>query len=302
MQLFTNNFFAMGTRCETQLFAANPNAAARAVATVQADVDRLEALYSRYRDTSYLSRINRVAATGGSITVDDETAHLLDYAATCHAESQGLFDITSGVLRRAWNFKGGGLPQRHVVEQLLQHVGWHKLRWRSPVLEFPEPGLELDFGGVVKEYAADRAATLCREQGIDHALINLGGDIRVVGPHPDGSPWRVAIRDPRRSDGVLQTLELFSGALASSGDYERCIEIDGTRYGHILNPLTGWPVRHMAAVSVAADFCVVAGSAATIGMLLEENGAEWLRQLGLPHMWMDVNGTSGGALRGQTPN
>lgn len=295
----------MGTRCETQLYANTADQAARAAAAVQADVDRLEALYSRYRDTSFLSRINGVAATGGSIDVDAETAHLLDYAATCHAESGGLFDITSGILRRAWNFKSGKLPAAQEVQTLLRHVGWDKLRWHSPhTLEFPEPGLELDFGGVVKEYAADRAATICREHGAEHALINLGGDIRVAGPHPDGSPWRIAIRDPRQPDAVLQTLQLFCGALASSGDYERCIDINGVRYGHILNPLTGWPVRHMAAVSVAADFCVVAGSAATIGMLLEEKGAEWLRQLGLPHTWVDVNGTCGGALaaRGQTTN
>ncbi len=297
MKLYTHCFQAMGTRCETQLYAKTADTAARASAAVQADVERLEALYSRYRDTSFLSQINRVAAAGGSIDVDAETAHLLDYAATCHAESGGLFDITSGVLRRAWNFKSGALPEKQAVETLLQSVGWNKLRWRSPHrLEFPQPGLELDFGGVVKEYAADRAATLCREHGAEHALVNLGGDIRVAGPHPDGSPWRIAIRDPRKAEGVLQTLELFSGALASSGDYERCIEIDGLRYGHILNPLTGWPVRHMAAVSVAADFCVVAGSAATIGMLLEEKGAEWLRQLGLPHVWVDVDGETGGTL------
>ena len=297
MQLYTHSFQAMGTRCETQLYAKGAEPAARAAAAVQADVERLEARYSRYRDTSFLSRINRVAASGGSIAVDAETAHLLDYAATCHAESGGLFDITSGVLRRAWNFKSGQLPEPHAVQTLLGHVGWNKLRWHSPhTLEFPEPGLELDFGGVVKEYAADRAATLCREHGAEHALINLGGDIRVAGPHPDDSPWRIAIRDPRTAGSVLQTLELFSGALASSGDYERCIEIDGVRYGHILNPLTGWPVRHMAAVSVAADFCVVAGSAATIGMLLEHKGAQWLQQLGLPHIWLDVNGSCGGAL------
>lgn len=296
MNLYTHSFQAMGTRCETQLYAKSNDQAARVAAIVQADVERLEALYSRYRTTSFLSDINRVAARGGSIDVDAETAHLLDYAATCFEESGGLFDITSGVLRRAWNFKSGQLPKPEAVQELLRHVGWNRLRWRSPhTLEFPEPGLELDFGGVVKEYAADRAATLCREHGAGHALINLGGDIRVAGPHPDGSPWRVAIRDPRKPDGVLQTLELFSGALASSGDYERCIEIKGLRYGHILNPLTGWPVRHMAAVSVAADFCVVAGSAATIGMLLEDKGSEWLRQLGLPHGWVDVDGNCGGS-------
>lgn len=296
MKLFTHTFHAMGTRCETQLYAPGAEVAARIAAAIQADVERLEAKYSRYRDTSFLSEVNRIAASGGTIAVDDETAHLLDYAATCHTESNGLFDITSGVLRGAWNFKSGVVPERAHIDALLQHVGWHRLRWRSPVLEFPEPGLELDFGGIVKEYAADRAATLCREHGCAHALINLGGDIRVAGPHPDGSPWRIAIRDPRRADGVLRQVELAAGALASSGDYERCIEIDGVRYGHILNPRTGWPVRHLAAVSVAADFCVIAGSAATIAMLFERSGPEWLQQLGLPHVWVDVGGGCGGSL------
>lgn len=296
MKQYDHTFQAMGTRCTTQLHAAGPEQAARAAAAVQADIERLEAAYSRYRSDSLLSRINQVAAAGGSITVDAETAHLLDYAATCHAESGGLFDITSGVLRRAWNYRAQQLPDPQLVQQLLQHVGWHKLRWRNPVLEFPEPGLELDLGGVVKEYAADRAASLCHAHGIEHGLINLGGDLRSAGPHPDGSPWRIAIRAPREHDAVLQTLDLFSGALASSGDYERCIVIDGVRYGHILDPRTGWPVRHLAAVSVIADFCVVAGSAATIGMLLDAQGPQWLRQLGLPHLWVDVNGKRGGNL------
>jgi FAD:protein FMN transferase len=297
MKLYEHSFHAMGTRCETQLYAVHAEQAARAAAAVQADVERLEALYSRYRDDSLLSRINRLAANGGSISVDAETAHLLDYAATCYKESQGLFDITSGVLRRVWNFKSQQLPDAHAVRELLRNVGWQRLRWNSPVLEFPHAGVELDFGGIVKEYAADRAATLCRSNDVEHALINLGGDIRVAGPHPDGSPWRIGIRDPRNG-GVLQTLELFSGALASSGDYERCIVIDGLRYGHILNPVTGWPVQHMAAVSVVADYCVIAGSAATIGMLLDSDGAAWLRQLGLPHLWVDVNGNCGGGFGG----
>jgi thiamine biosynthesis lipoprotein len=200
------------------------------------------------------------------------------------------------VLRRAWDFKSGRLPERARVAALLAQVGWHRLRWHAPLLEFPEPGLELDFGGIVKEYAADRAATLCCERGVAHALINLGGDIRVVGPHPDGSPWRIAIRDPRHPNGVLRTLELAQGALASSGDYERCIELDGKRYGHILDPRSGWPVRHMAAVSVLAELCVVAGSAATIGMLKDAEGPAWLQQLGVPHLWVDVSGACGGDL------
>jgi thiamine biosynthesis lipoprotein len=127
-------------------------------------------------------------------------------------------------------------------------------------------------------------------------VVNLGGDIRVIGPRGDGSPWRVGIRDPRRRDGLLRMLTVYEGAVASSGDYERCMVIDNVRYGHILNPKTGWPVRHLAAVTVVGDFCVVAGSASTIAMLKEADGVDWLSQLSLPHIWVDVHGASGGSL------
>lgn len=296
LQLFRYAFKAMGSPCEIQLFAEDEILAKHAANTAIADVERLEAFYSRYRSSSFLSAINRVAATGGSIAVDDETAGLLNYAAICYEQSDGLFDISSGILRRAWRFDSGGLPDQLLIESLLEKVGWHKLRWNPPLLEFSIAGMELDFGGVVKEYAADRAASLCRDAGTLHGVINLGGDIKIIGPRGDGSPWRIGVRDPRNKDQTIRTLFLHEGALASSGDYERCIVANGIRYGHILNPKTGWPVRHLAAVSVVGDFCVVAGSASTIAMLKEENGAAWLGDLGLPHLWVDVHGKAGGSL------
>ncbi|MDP1950278.1 MAG: FAD:protein FMN transferase [Nitrosomonas sp.] len=286
----------MGTPCAVQLYAKTQAEAKRAADRAIADVRRLEAMYSRYRDDSLLSEINRIAAVGGSITVDAETAGLLDYAATCYQQSDGLFDITSGILRQAWNFKSGKIADEAVIHNLLDRIGWEKLRWQSPVLAFPAIGMEIDFGGVVKEYAVDRAAALCREMDIRHGIVNLGGDIKVIGPHADGRPWRVGIRHPRQTDAVLETLQLHQGALASSGDYERCIRLKGVRYGHVLNPKTGWPVRRMAAVSVVGDFCVVAGSAATIAMLKEDAGPAWLNALGLPHLWVDVAGKVGGSL------
>lgn len=286
----------MGTPCEIQLYALTEIKAQCTANAVIADIQRLEAAYSRYRDNSFLSEINRVAANGGSITVDNETAGLLDYADTCYRESGELFDITSGILRRAWDFKSNQLPDEAVIQALLDKIGWHKLRWLSPILEFPLAGMEIDLGGVVKEYAVDRAATICWERGIQHGMVNLGGDIKIIGPHVDGSPWRIGIRHPRQPDALLQTLELYSGALASSGDYERCITVNNVRYGHVLNPKTGWPVTRMAAVSVAADFCVIAGSTSTIGMLKDQQGKKWLEQLGLPHLWVDVEGQIGGSL------
>lgn len=286
----------MGSPCELQLYAADDAAAQRAIAAVVADVERLEQLYSRYRESSFLSSINRVAAEGGSIAVDAETASLLDYAAACFRESDGLFDITSGVLRRAWNFKSGCLPDRGSIESLLTKVGWNKVRWESPVLSFPVPGIELDLGGVVKEYAADRAASICREMGVESGMANLGGDISIVGPRPDGDPWRIGLQHPRSQRDIMGTLCLSHGGLASSGDYERCIVIDGVRYGHILNPRSGWPVRHLASVSVIAELCVVAGSASTIAMLKDDAGPAWLEQLGLRHLWVNVHGEIGGSL------
>lgn len=289
-------FKAMGSPCELQLFAAAPVLARRGGEAVIADINRLEATYSRYRADSLLSRINSVAAQGGRIEVDAETASLLDYAATCYAQSGGLFDITSGALRRAWRFDCDTLPDDGLIQKLLTKVGWHKLVWKAPWLEFPMAGMELDFGGVVKEYAVDRAAALCRNEGIIHGIINLGGDVRLLGARPDGKPWRVAISHPRQAGAALRTLALCDGAVASSGDYERCIIVNGVRYGHVLNPLTGWPARYLAAVSVVADLCVVAGSASTIAMLKETEGPAWLRELGLPHLWADTAGNIGGTL------
>ena len=296
LSLFQFSFHAMGSPCEIQLYARDKSFAWQIAQQAIADAERLEQRYSRYRPNSVLSAINRVAATGGSIQVDDETVSLLHYADACYQQSDGLFDITSGLLRQAWNFKSDQLPKQHQIEGLLHRIGWHKVRWAAPTITF-EPGMELDLGGIVKEYAADRLATLCWNAGAQHGFVNLGGDIRVIGAHPDGSAWRIGIKHPRKEGAeAIHTIELHSGGIASSGDYERCLTVDGVRYGHILNPKTGWPVQHMAAVTVVADLCVLAGSAATIGMLKQQAGPAWLKKLGLSHFWVDTQGTQGGSI------
>lgn len=287
-------FAAMGSPCEIKLYADKRSRAEHVTARLIREVHRLEARYSRFRADSVLSEINRVAQVGGRITVDAETAGLLNYVDTCYRESDGLFDATSGVLRHAWRFSERQIPASEQIEGLLERIGWHRLRWEAPVLSFPQAGLELDLGGAVKEYAVDRLASLCWEAGIHHGLINLGGDIKIVGPHPDQSPWRVGITHPRKPGQYITVLDLAQGALASSGDYERCIEVEGIRYGHVLNPKTGWPVAYLASVSVVSDFCVVAGSASTIAMLKESAGPAWLAQLGLWHHWVTVDGVMGG--------
>lgn len=296
-----HRFRAMGSPCEIRLDGPpvrDRAASAALFAAAVAEVERLEARYSRYRESSLLSQINRVAARGGELEVDEETAGLLDYAEACHRESEGRFDVTSGILRRAWRFEAGHLPDPAAIEALLDRVGWEKLVWRRPRLAFPTAGLELDFGGIVKEYAADRVAGLLQAAGAPHALVNLGGDVRVAGPRADGRAWRIGIRHPRRRGALLGHVALGEGALSTSGDYERCIEIGGRRYGHVLDPKTGWPVRFMASASVVATLCVLAGSASTIAMLRGEQGPGWLAELGLPCLWVDVEGNWGGSLAG----
>ena len=210
-----------------------------------------------------------------------------------------MFDVTSGVLREAWSPGCQVLPSGNLLERLLARVGWNNLDWRRPRLAFGIPEMQIDFGGVVKEYAADRAAVICAAAGFEHGLVDLGGDIKIIGPHADGSPWVVGIQHPRAADAVMATLELSQGAVATSGDYERFVVIDGKRCGHILSPLTGRPVRGLAGVSVVAEKCVVAGSAATIAMLMEERGPAWLAELGLPHVWMDQELRVGGSCAGR---
>jgi thiamine biosynthesis lipoprotein len=284
----------MGSPCELRLYGGDETPAILAAA--QAEVARLEAKYSRYRDDSLATRINRSAGDAAGVEVDAETAHLLDYADACHRQSDGLFDVTSGILRRAWNLKSGKLPEPAEIDALLPLVGWTKLRWRAPRIVLPLAGMQLDFGGYVKEYAADRVAELCRRRGVRHGLVDLGGDLAIVGPHPDGSPWRVGVRDPRAPRQALGTLPVGWGGVASSGDYERCMIVAGVRYGHILDPRTGWPVRGLASVTVVASHCLVAGTLTTMAMLKGERGAAWLEASGAHCLWVAEDGRTGGSL------
>ncbi len=257
----------MSSGCEIRL--AGPDEAVLAAAARAAidEVRRIEFKYSRYRADSIVSRINAAAGSAEPVPVDEETGALLDFAAQLHLLSDGLFDITSGVLRRAWNFKAARLPDPAVLAALLPLIGWQQVRWRDRAIGLPQVGMELDFGGFGKEYAADRATGVLAAAGLQHGFINLGGDIRVLGPDADGQPWSFGIQHPRRAEGTIASIHLSHGALATSGDYERHFELDGRRYCHILDPRSGWPVAGWASVSVVAPACVAAGALSTIAML-----------------------------------
>lgn len=299
MRLERFRFRAMGSPCEFLFFGASRPSLAPIVEACGREILRLERKFSRYREDSLASRINRSAGDPAGIRVDAETAALLDFAETAHRESGGRFDPTSGVLRRVWDFRSGRLPDPVELEETLGLVGWSRLRWDRPRLVLPIAGMELDFGGFVKEYAADRVAEIARRAGLGSGLVDLGGDLAVVGPRPGGAPWLVGIRDPRRPDAAIARFALASGGLATSGDYERCMIVDGVRYGHLLDPRTGRSHRSgPACVSVTAAHCLIAGATATIAMLHSEDDApDFLSRVGLPHLLVSQSGEVRGTMR-----
>ena len=295
MNLFHFNFLAMACTADVQVYATDLQKATTAFTAIESDVRRIEAKYSRYRDDSALTAINR-GAGGVPVAIDAETQSLLDYADACWRESDGLFDVTSGVLRTVWNFKGGVPPEAAGVREVLGRIGWQRVRRTVDTVAL-ETGMEIDLGGIGKEYAADRAAAVAIAHGVRHGLVNLGGDIRFIGPHVDGRAWRIGIVHPRDPERTIAHLELSDGGLATSGDYERYFEFEGTRYCHILNARTGWPVAPSPqSVSVVAPLCTMAGSCSTIAMLNGDRAEEFLREQGLPYLLIDRNGKASGTL------
>src|SRR5262245_8269488 len=193
----------MASPCEVLVEAVGDTLAAQVAAAAEIEALRIERKFSRYRDDSVIAAIH--AARGKVIEVDDETADLLDYAATCHALSGGLFDITSGVLRAVWRFDGSDrVPEPDAVRALLPLVGWQRVQWQRPRLMLPAR-MELDLGGVGKEYAVDRTLALLRQIAPQTALlVNFGGDLAVSGPRASGRPWQVGVERPGGGDAALQ--------------------------------------------------------------------------------------------------
>jgi thiamine biosynthesis lipoprotein len=284
----------MGCPCETVLYARDEPQAQRGFSLVRKEVRRLDRKYSHYRADSGLARLVRQAGQPGGVRSDSETAALLDYSDRQYRVSGGRFDITARRLTRLWD-QSEGMPGRTAIERALERTGWGRVKWDGKRLVLP-PGFELDLGGVVKEYAADRAACLLRQAGFRHGYVDLGGDFHVIGPHPDGEPWRIGIRNPDRSGRASAAVAVRSGGLASSGDYERFREFDGVRYSHFIDPVSGWALKAdpgLAAVSVMAPSCLLAGSVASMAMLFRgRRGGRFLRRSGLAWLALDGSGNA----------
>jgi len=269
---FAGRFVAMASPCEVLVDTDDARVAAAALEAAEREARRVETKFSRYRTDNVVHAINH--AGGRPVTVDDETAALLDYARTCWDASAQRFDITSGALRRAWVFDGSDhTPDDAAVRGALALVGWQRVTWRDRTITMPA-GMELDFGGIGKEYAVDRASAEVAAACDAPHVVNFGGDLVVSGPRRGARDWAVGVDDPARTgDAALWRLELARGGLATSGDARRFVMHRGRRLGHILDPTTGWPVEGAPrSVTVLATTCLEAGTLSTLACL-EGSGA-----------------------------
>lgn len=266
------HFSAMASPCEFLIDTSDENLVETLADLGVREVKRIEQKFSRYVNNNLCYNINN--ANGEIVGIDDECYKLLSYADTCFDLSDGMFDLTSGVLRKAWTFDGSDrIPTQKSIDAVLPFIGWTKVSFDQSTIQM-NPGMEIDFGGVGKEYAV----SLVAEQFRHHfptvsCLINLGGDIQITRARNDHQCWYVGI------ENSVQAIALKEGALATSGDAKRYLLKNGKRYSHILNPKTGWPILNgPASITVYSPLCVQAGSLATLALLHGIHAEDFLKE------------------------
>lgn len=242
--------------------------AERIARAVEDEARRIEVKFSRFRESSVVSEINRNAGRT-PVAIDEETILLVESALAIARATDGRFDPTVGVLRQAWDFKSGRVPASEEIAALLPLVDAGAVSLRDGTVFLRRPGMEIDLGGVGKEYAVDRAAELLRAEGVRSAVVSFAGDVRTIGNRGDGRPWKVGVIDPRdRTRCRFAIRTLADAGIATSGDYERGFVKDGVRYHHILDATTGWPARGVASATVIAASAFRAGCLSTAALLL----------------------------------
>ncbi len=264
------SFRAMGTTCQITLMD-EPGIDSREFFEAALQwVSAFEERYSRFLPDSLISRINQ-AAGGDWVTVDEETDRLLSMCQELHFFTRGAFDPTALPLLLLWNWKARPpvIPDDAKIRAAMELVGWRKILRRPGAIRLPRKGMGIDLGGIGKEYAVDRVAQLAHEHGIRNVLVDFGQDIRATGRPLGRSVWHVGLQDPQQPERCWTGVAVQNMAVATSGDYFRRFELNGRRYGHILDPRSGYPVANdCRAVSVVASTCTFAGALCTSAFIL----------------------------------
>lgn len=301
--------FSVGQRkrlfreCRTSLYTlvtitvvSRSEAGAReAIDAAYGELERVGRLLNFYAPDSELSRINRNAGVG-PVKVSAETVAVIGQAVHAAAETGGGFDVTVGPLVRLWDFKQKKIPSREAIAAVMDLVGYRHIvvDAAASTVYLDKKGVQIDLGGIIKGYAADRAAAVLREHGIKDGIVAVAGDIRLFGRQPDGRPWNIGIQHPRAADddtALLATLHLDGGAISTSGDYQRYFFANGIRYHHLLNPATGYPQDLCRSVTVIAPSAAATDAFATgIFVMGPDKGIATLERLGMDGVIVDRDG------------
>lgn len=264
------SFRAMGTACELVYSARSRAVAGEFKQAAFRWLSEFEARYSRFIDSSLVSEINRAAGQRW-VEIDAATDELLSLCDWYYWMTGGVFDPTALPLHLLWDYHKSAptLPARDEVERAKALVGWSKVQRSGGKVFLPEPGMMFDLGGIGKEYAVDHVVSIARTFGIENILVDFGHDLRVLGQPPEGGAWRIGLENPDAPGQCWCGVAQNQGAVCTSGDYARFIEVNGRRYGHIVDPRSGYPVDNgCKAVTVLGPTCTEAGLLATTAFIL----------------------------------
>jgi thiamine biosynthesis lipoprotein len=273
----------MATVCEIQYAAPGGDGQAEGFSrAAEAWVHAFEARYSRFQPGSIVSRINDAAGAGWT-EIDPETEGLLRMCDTLHFMTRGILDPSALPLIRIWNWKASPpvVPSAGQIAGALRLVGWGKVERAPGKVRLPEKGMALDFGGFGKEYAVDIVALLAKEHGIADCLVDFGHDLRGSGAPPGRPAWHIGLEDPASPGKTWASIALSNRSVASSGDYIRAFMAEGRRFGHIIDPRTGWPVANgCTQATVVAGTCLQAGMLSTAAFIAGvDAGLEMIRSV-----------------------
>lgn len=272
----SRDIFAMDTYMTVTAYGPN---AETAVDQAQQEIERLDALLSTGEETSEVAQIN---ANGGG-TLSEDTTYLLERSLDLYQSTNGVFDIAIYPIMDAWGFTTGNytVPSDEAIESLLPLTDADDIIYDkdNASISFAKDGMKIDFGGIAKGYTSGRIADIYRECGVTSGLINLGGNVQVVGTKTDGSKWRVAVQSPEAEDDYLGILSTADRAVITSGGYERYFEQDGVRYHHIIDPSTGHPANNglVSVTIVSADGTLADGLSTSLFIMGKDKAAEYWR-------------------------
>jgi thiamine biosynthesis lipoprotein len=286
---------AMGSKFEVTAVHADEARARAAVDAAYAEIERIEAIISEWRESSTVSEINRKAGVE-PVVVPRELFNLIRRANKVSTLTGGAFDITFQTVGRYWNFKSrtSPIPEMATIRAALADTGYRHIILDEEKLSvfLDRPATRIGFGAIGKGYAANRAVFILKEHGVTGGVVNAGGDLVIFGHQEDGKPWRIGIANPLDRDKVFAWLDVTEQAVVTSGDYENFIEVNGKRLSHILDPRTGLPVEELRSVTIVCPDGELADALATgVSVLGREKGLELVNRLkGVEAMVVDQHG------------